>query len=250
MTGSTTTGTAGAPGSGGREPAAKPSASRRLASLYLDVLISGFFSWIVCFTFGWQSYWSSTVLILLVAELLWCRERLNPTVGEFCLGIRYLTSSSAHVVADIKVIHPKFKLNDYVLLAGMGEITLAFIFFCGWTFCDKVIVLGYPVGPPFSLVYWILSGLAFFACGASFLSGSKNTVWTVTPLQLLFVINFYLSADAWVKILKTEQDYSPWLSNVLEAFGKVPGSLWFELFCCWSVFTILVVFLSRRHWVN
>ena len=250
MSDSTATATGPSTGPGGREPAAKPSALRRLGGLYLDILISSFFGWIVCFTFGWQAYWSSIVLFLLVAELLWCREHLNPTVGEFCVGIRYLTSSSAHVVADIKIINPKFKLNDYILLAGVGEITLSFIFLCGWTFCNQIIVLGMPVGQPFSLVYWVLSGLAFFACGASFLSGSKNTLWTVPPVQLWFVFDFYRSADPWGKLLKADQDYSPWFANAFATFAKLPGPLWFELFCCWSFFAILVVLLSRRQWVN
>ncbi|MGH7740102.1 MAG: hypothetical protein ACREL1_08150, partial [bacterium] len=70
----------------GREPIVKPSVFRRLSGLYLDALIASFFSWLICFTFSWQHEWNSMALVLLVVELFWCRDRLRPTVGEFCLG--------------------------------------------------------------------------------------------------------------------------------------------------------------------
>ncbi len=114
---------------------ARPTVWRQFASKYVDVLICGFISWVVCFTFGWHTYWASMTLFLFFGEWFWCRDRLHPTAGEYCLGIRYLTSSSSQVVADIQVIQAKLKLNGFLLTAGIVEMTLAMLpLFSGWTF--------------------------------------------------------------------------------------------------------------------
>src|SRR5689334_11172946 len=107
-----------------RKPTPRPSAWRQLAAIYVDCLICAFVGWVVCFTFAWQGYWSSLALFLWIGEFMWCRNQLHPTAGEFCLGIRYLTSSSSQVVADIQVIHPKLKMNGFLLTAGIMELTL------------------------------------------------------------------------------------------------------------------------------
>jgi hypothetical protein len=221
-----------------------------LASLYLDFLISAFLAWIVCFTFHWESDWSSMLLVLLVAELFWCRDRLHPTVGEFCLGIRYLTSSSSHVVADIKVVNPKLKLNDFILMAGIVEISLAFFFLCGWTFFNQVVFLTMAFGAPLSMVYWVLGGLLFFVCGASFLSASKNTTWIVPLAHVWFCLDLFKSADGWVKIIKENSADAPSVAALLAAWPKATGPLLTELFCLLSAYMIAVVFFSRRHWTH
>jgi len=230
---------------GGREPITKPTLFRRLAGYYLDLLVSAFLAWIVCFTFRWQADWSSLALLILIAELFWCRDKLNPTIGEFCTGIRYLTSSSAHVVADIKIVNPKFKLNDFILLAGLVEITLAFAFFCGWTFLDQVAFLRLTFGPPLSLIYWTLAGLLFFMCGASFLGGSKNTPWVVILAHGWFSLDLFFSSDEWAARLR-------------EAFGPAGPTAWADLtgphltefFCALSLYLIATAFFSRRHWTH
>ncbi|MGH7740114.1 MAG: hypothetical protein ACREL1_08215 [bacterium] len=234
----------------GREPIVKPSVFRRLAGLYLDALIASFFSWLICFTFSWQREWNSMALVLLVAELFWCRDRLRTTVGEFCLGIRYLTSSSSHVVADIKIVNPKLKLNDFILIAGVAEISLAFVFFSGWTFLNQIALFNWSWGPPFSFIYWILIGLFFFACGASFLSGSKNTIWIVPAVHLWLILDLLKSAQAWTRIFRDGFADMPCASALLAAWPKSSGLLLIEFFCLFSFFVISVVFLSRRQWVH
>jgi hypothetical protein len=246
MTASATTTHSSSP----REPITKPSILRRMASIYVDILVCAFLAWVVCFTFGWQAYWSSAILFVVVGELLWCRDRLHPTAGEFCVGIRYLTSSSTHVVADIQIIHPKLKLNNYILIAGVIELTLAFLTLSGWTFLSKAVLLGFSFGPPFSLIYWVMEGLAFFACSASLLSGSKIAPWLIIPIHLWLTFDFFKSAVVWRDILKSDLYYAPWVSNALSSIAGTNYASFVDLFSLWSLFLVMLVVLSRRHWVN
>lgn len=233
-----------------RKQTVRPSVWRLIASMYVDLLICGFIAWILSFTFGWQSHWPTVALFLLFTEVLWCRDRLNPTAGEYCLGIRYLTSSSSQVVADIKVINPKLKLNGALVFAGVVELTMAILLFCGWTFLGKVVVWGNVVNAPLSLIYWAVAGLAFFLCSGYLLSGFKYTPWVVLVIHGWFAADFFQSYPIWKELLQSDVFYTPWVSNLLMHLAKSQSFLFLELFGLWSFFVIGVLLFSRKHLVN
>ncbi len=234
-----------------RKPAARPTLWRQLASLFVDLLISAFIAWVVCFTFGLQNYWSSLAILLWVGEVFWCRDRLKPTAGEYFLGIRYLTSSSSQVVADIKIIHPKLLLNGFLLFAGVFEITLSILFFSGWTFLGKAVLGGIIISPPMSLLYWAVYGLGLFACGTSFLSGSKNIFWVLPVIHCWLLVDFHLSCDVWPGIFKTEMILSPGTAVFFYDFiSKTQHYSFLLVFLVWTAFLAVVLFFSRKQMVN
>ncbi len=240
MTASTTTHTQP------RKQATRPTVWRILAGYYVDFLICGFLSWIVCFTFGWQSDWATLALFLFFGQAFWCRDRLQPTAGEFCVGIRYLTSASSQVVADIKVVHGKLKLNGFLLFAGITELTLAMLFFSGWTFLTKAVFFGLTFGPPLSVVYWALTGFAFFLCCGYFLSASKLAFLVVPGVHLLFLADLWVSRQAWGALLSQDPLAAGGLGRLLLAMPFSPSDL-FGLFTL-AVFGILA--FSHKHLVN
>ena len=233
-----------------RKPTARPSMGRWIAGKYVDLLICGFFSWIICFTFGWQTAWASLTIIFWVGEWFWCRDRLNPTAGEYCLGIRYLTSSSSQVVADIQVVHAKLKLNGSLLTAGVVELTFAILFFCGWTFLGKAVFLTFVFGPPLSLVYWMAMGFLFFLSSGYLLSGSKQALWAVPLFHLFTAVEFFISFSVWKNFLENEVVYPPWFSGTLVLMAKSQSFLFLELFAVWSLFVFVTILFSRKHLVN
>ena len=228
----------------------RPSVWRLLASKYVDLLICGFISWLLCFTFGWQANWSSVTLFLWVGQIFWCRDRLNPTAGEYCLGIRYLTSASSQVVADIQVINAKLKLNGYLLAAGVVELTLAILFFSGWTFLGKAVVGGFVLAAPFSLAYWTAGGFAFFVCAAYLLNGSKRALWVVPSIHAILAVDFFKSYPVWKDLMQSDLFYTPWVGNALVNIAKTQSFFFLELFGLWSLFVICAIAFSRKHLVN
>ena len=218
-----------------------------MASYYVDLLICGFLAWIVCYTFSWRSYWMSLGLFLWVGEVLWCRDRLNPTAGEYCVGIRYLTSSSSQVVADIKVVHNKLKLNGFLITAGMLELTIAILLFSGWTLLSKAACFGYCLAPPLSVAYWALAGLAFFLCSGYLLSGSKLALWVIPLFHGVFAVDLFLGANAWKELLQKDPLAPQTFLHLVNA-EFVPPLL--DLFGLWSLFVIGAVIFSRKHLVN
>ena len=180
------TDTTTAPGDS-KKKSPRPGTARILAGYYVDFLLSAFLSWVACFSFGAQNFWFWVTLFVWVLEVLWCRERLVPTAGEYVLGIRYMTSSSSHVVADIQVLHPKLVLNGFLLFGGVVDLTLAFLFLSGWTFLARAVVLGMAIESPWSLIYWVVSGLLFFLAATALLGGSKSAVWLVPLIHAWFL---------------------------------------------------------------
>ncbi len=233
-----------------RQPSARPSVWRLIGSQYVDLLMCGFVAWVVCFAFGWQTNWASLALFLWAGQLFWCRDRLHPTAGEYCLGIRYLTSSSSQVVADIQIVHAKLKLNEYLLVAGVVELTLAFLFLSGWTFLGKAVVFGVVLGSPYALVYWAFAGFAFFICGGYMLSGCKVALWVVPLVHVLFGLDFFISYPAWKELMQNNLFYTPWVWSALVAFAKSQSFFFLELFALWSCFVMGVLAFSRKHLVN
>ena len=233
-----------------RKQTARPTVWRLLASKYVDLLICGFTAWVLCFTFGWQNYWTTLALFLWIAGLIWCRDRLKPTAGEYCLGIRYLTSSSSQVVADIQVIHNKLKLNGFLVAAGVGELSLAIFLFCGWTFLSKASTCGFDFGQPLSLAYWMFSGLVFFLCSGYLLSGSKHALWFAPLSHIALLVDLFLSDPKWHDILRKNLLSPSWMTEPLTFLGKSPNYFLFEIFLFWSLFVGTVIIFSRKHLVN
>ncbi len=242
MTASTTT--TASPQTG--KKTTRPTLARIFAAYYVDLLICGFLAWIVCFTFAWQSYWATMGLFLFFGQAFWCRDRLNPTAGEFCVGIRYLTSSSSQVVADIKVIPNKLKLNGFLLFVGIVELTLAILLFSGWTFLGKAVFISFSFGPPLSVAYWALAGFAFFICSGYFLSASKVALWVVPVVHGLFLADMLLSQGAWKTLLQAEPLAAAGLLRWLVA---EPFPLQ-NLFVFWSLFVFGTLAFSRKLLVN
>jgi hypothetical protein len=228
----------------------RPSMGRLIASWYVDLLICGFVSWVVCYAFGWQSTWVTLAISILAGERLWCRDQLTPTAGQYCLGIRYLMSSSSQVVADIKVINQKLKLNGFLLAAGVVDLTFAILFLCGWTFMTKAVVWGFSIEPPLSLLYWIAIGLLFFLSSGNLLSGSKPALWAVPLVHIATGVEFFRSYPTWRDLLQNEAFSPPWVTEALIHMAKYQSFFILELYALWSLFVIASVFLSRKHLVN
>jgi hypothetical protein len=222
----------------------RPTLWRVAASKYVDLLLAGFIAWVVCFAFGWRSAWSSLAVFLWVAETLWCRDRLHPTAGEFCLGIRYLTSSSSQVVADIQVVHSKLRLNTFLVAGGVLELTLAVLFFSGWTFLGKAAALGMVLEPPLPMLYWGLMGLGFFTCGGLVLGGSRGALWSVPLLHLATALDLRWSHEAWRSILRSDGAVFGWVT-------RLPGWVvsW-EATALLALVLTVGLLLSRKHLVN
>jgi hypothetical protein len=233
-----------------RKQTPRPSMARILSSKYLDILICGFIAWLICFTFAWQSYWLTITLFLWLGELFWCRDRLVPTVGEYSLGIRYMTSSSSQVVADIQVIHPKLKLNGFLLAAGIVELTLAFLFFCGWTFVGKAVVGGFVLPPAFTLFYWAFVGFAFFICSGYLLNGCKAALVVVPAVHGLLALDFFRSYPVWKDLMQNDLFYTPWVWGVMVHLAKTQPLFFLQFFGLWTLFLFVVLSLSRKHLVN
>jgi hypothetical protein len=229
-----------------RKQATRPTLWRSIASYYVDLLICGFLAWIVCFTFDWKPYWFSMALFLWVGEALWCRDRLQPTAGEYCVGIRYLTSSSSQVVADIKVVHNKLKLNGFLIAAGVLELTLAILLFTGWTLLSKAAFWGITFSSPFSMAYWALTGLAFFICSGYLLSGSKMALGVVPIVHVIFGVDLFLSGNVWNKLIQNDPLVPV---RILHLVNAVPFSF-LNLFALWTLFVVGALVFSRKHLVN
>ncbi|HVZ80871.1 MAG TPA: hypothetical protein VHE12_08740 [bacterium] len=223
----------------------RPTLVRQMLSKYVDVLVCGFLGWIICFTIpGWRPYWAQAGLFLFFSQWIWCREQLNPTAGEFFLGIRYLTSSSSQVVADIQVIQAKLKLNGYLILAGIVDLTLAFSFLAGWTFFPNAVAFGYAVDPSLSVAYWTLVGLAFFVCAGYLLGGSRMALFVVPFVHLVLCIDLFLGQSQWASLFQgLPPSFLPTLLKVL----PVPV---YQLFLAWSFYVVGALGLSHKHMVN
>lgn len=228
----------------------RPSVWRLLAGMYVDLLICGFVSWVVCYVFGWQSTWKEVAIVLLVCEWFWCRDRLTPTAGQYCLGIRYLTSQSSQVVADIQVINQKVKLNGFLLSAGVVDLTFAIFFFCGWTFMSQAVFWGFPISQPLSLVYWTGFGFLFFLCSGYLLSGSKLALWATPLIHGLACMELFKSYPVWKELFQSDLFYPAWVSEALMHFIRSQPFFFLELFVLWSLFVATSILFSRKHLIN
>jgi|GEM_PF-1680193 len=228
----------------------RPGSARILAAYYLDFLFSAFLGWVACFSFNTPAEWFWVTVILWFVEVLWCRNRLIPSAGEYVLGIRYMKSSSSHVVADILVLHPKLVLNDFLVFGGVVDLTFALVFLCGWTFMGRAVVAGLTLDSPWSLIYWVAYGLLFFLASTAMLSGSKNAVWMVPLIHAWLLFDFHQSFIGWTGQIPSSLILTPWVSSLVIALGKNQSTLILGLFSIYSLYLLAVVAFSRKHLVN
>lgn len=228
----------------------RPGTARLFAGYYADLLIAAFLSWIICFSLNWQTYWIWVTLCVWTGEVAWCRDRLVPTAGEYILGIRYMTSSSAHVVADIQVLHPKLVLNGFLVFGGVVDLTLSLGFLSGWTFLGRSVVGGVALDPPWSLIYWVATGLLFFLAATAMLGGSRNAVWLVPLVHAWFSIDFNRSFQGWTELLHHDLIFTPMVSNAMIAAARSQSNVILGMFYLYSLYLVVVVAFSRRHLVN
>jgi hypothetical protein len=229
----------------------RPGMARLFASYYADFLFAAFLSWVICFSLNFQAYWIWVTLCVWILETAYCRDRLIPTAGEYVLGIRYMTSSSSHVVADIQVLHPKLILNAVLVFGGVVDLTLSLGFLCGWTFLGRAVVGGVALDPPWSLIYWLAAGLLFFMSGTSMLGGNRNAVWLVPMVHAWFSIDFHRSFLAWMEMLHHDLIFTPWVSVALISAAKTQPTLILGVFYIYSLFLLVAVLtFCRKHLVN
>jgi len=228
----------------------RPGPVRILSGYFVDFLFAAFLAWVGCFSFNGPSYWMPVTFFLWGLEVFWCRERLIPTAGEYALGIRYMKSSSSHVIADILVIHPKLVLNGFLLFGGVVDLAFSFCSLCGWTFLGKAVIGGFILESPFSLVYWVVYGFLIFLAATSLLGGSKNAVWLVPLIHAWFLFDFHQSFQNWTIVLTNSLIFTPWVTALILNLGKYQSTLILGLFSLYSLYLLAVVAFSRKHLVN
>jgi hypothetical protein len=149
------------------------------------------------------------------------------------MGIRYLTSKSSQVIAQIQVLDPRSRLNGPLLVAGLVETTLAFAALAAWTVLDRAVVLGrILVGGP-AFLFWLISGALLLTCAFRILSGSRSAPWRV-PL------------DHAVLAVAAGADLGPWTGDLHTGWRSLTAA-GFAGFAAWTVALTGILVLSRAH---
>jgi hypothetical protein len=154
------------------------------------------------------------------------------------------------VVADIQVIHPKLKLNPFLLTAGVVDLTLAFFFFCGWTFVSKAVVSGFVLDPAYTLFYWAIVGFSLFVSSGYLLNGSKVAMAVVPTVHAILAVDFYRSYSVWKDLMQNNLFYTPWISTAVVNIAKTQPMIFLDFYLAWSVFVVGVLYFSRKLLVN
>ncbi len=241
-------GQAAAPGSG-RQPARRPSVWRKIAAAYLDFLFSSFLGWITATAFGAREQWTFLAIAFLLTGVFLCRNFLKPTLGDLFMNIRYLSSSSNQVVADIRVVNPKLRLNPFLLLAGTLETTLAMIALSAWTVLDQAVSWGVLWKGPSSFLYYASCGFLLFLCGAALLCGSRNARWAAPITHAVLLGDLFLSAELWLQTLPGQEILLPWYDKPAPVTREalVAAAV---IFAAWSVVLSVGLVFSRKHLVQ
>ncbi len=229
----------------GRVPAKRPSFGRRLGAVYLDLLLSAFLAWVLATAFSIRGEWSTLTFGLYLLQYVVCRGALRPSLGDFFMGIRYLSSSSKQVVADIRVVNPKVPLNGFLLLAGVVEITLAVLSFALWTVMDRSVLLGQTLTLPTAFLWDTCLGFLYFLSAALLLSASRNAVWVVPILHGILVSEAVVSLQAWQRLLAA----SPILLPGTEQPVALPAGLVETLLIVglgWTLTLLIGLWFSRK----
>ena len=241
-----TVGQAAAPA---RPPARRPTAWRRFGASYLDMLFSAFLAWVSCHAFQAHDEWFFVFITIYFIQAVFCRGNLKPTLWEATLGVRYLMSTSNQVVADIKVVNPKLKLNAFLMAAGVVEISLALAVLSLWTVLDQAASWGTVLKEPTSFLYYGGFGILLFLCAASLLSGSRNARWAVPIVHAGLLLDHFVSAAKWLEILPGKEVLWPWAAKAAKIEpGLVASALLF--FAAWSLVLAVGTGLSRKYLVQ
>jgi hypothetical protein len=233
----------------GHQPARRPSAWRKFGAFYLDLLFASFLGWIVCNAFASRGNWATVSVILYFLQNMICRGTFKPTMGDFFMGIRYLASSSNEVVADIRIINPKSKLNGFLLWAGLFETTWAILGLSLWTFLDRAVFMGRMQENPKAFLYYIVLGLLMFVCAALLLGASQNARWAVPLVHACILLELFQSAAAWINLIPSIEITLPWAEKAAQLASDVP-SIFILVFAVWSVVVSVGVFFTRKILVN
>lgn len=231
------------------KPARRPSLWRKFGSFYLDLLFASFLGWILCNAFAARENWATVSVILYFIQNMICRGMLKSTMGDFFMGIRYLASSSNEVVADIRVINPKSKLNGFLLFAGIFETTWAILDLSLWTVLDKAVILGHVRENPTAFLYYILLGLVMFVCAALLLCASKNSLWAVPIVHACVLLELFQSAASWINFIPSINITLPWAEKAAQLTSNVPA-VFILVFAVWSIVLVAGVFFTRKILVN
>ena len=224
------------PANAGSRKTARPSFLRKSVAFLLDFFLSSLLAWDLAVAVGDRSLAVSLGLTLLFGIRLWFRGRIQPTPGEFSMGIRYLTSSSRQVVAEIQVLNPKLRLNTALLASGVAEMLLAFGCLAAWTRCDLVAPFGQVVEGASAFGVWLLIGALHLACSFYILSGSRLARSRVPMVHALTAILIGWDLSAWTLCLPATM--SSWIRPAFIAY------------CVESVLLGIVLVLSRNHLVH
>jgi hypothetical protein len=230
----------------GRQPAKRPSAWRKFGAFYLDALFATFIGWMLADAFAVRDSWSTITLGLYVLQNFICRGTLKPTVGDFFMGIRYLSSSSNQVVADIRIINPKLKLSGFLLFAGAVETTWAVLSFSLWTFLDKAVFLGHVLENPNSFLFYTIFGFLMFFCATLLLSTSRKAQWTVPIIHGCLLLELIQSATHWLTLIPSVEITLPWAEKAARINGDVTAAFVLA-FGFWTLVIMAGVYFSRKN---
>lgn len=233
----------------GRQPAQRPSAWRRFGAFYLDVLFASCLGWFLATALTVKDVWPTFMLGLYVVQNFICRGTLRPTLGEKFMGLRYLSSSSNQVVADIQVVNQKVKLNAFLLLAGAVETTWALLALSLWTVLDKAIFLGRVIPNPSAFLFDTLLGILLVVAAGMLLSASRAALWAVPALHALLLAELSRSYAAWLEFVPSQDLLLPWAEKASKLPPAVPEVV-LILFTAWSLALAVGIVFSRKYLVN
>lgn len=232
-----------------RQPAKRPSAWRKLGSFYLDLLFASFLGWIICNAFAARIHWPTVSVGLYLVQSIICRGTLKPTLGDYFMGIRYLASASNQVVADIRVVNSKSKLNGFLLFAGIFETTWAVLGLSLWTVLDKTVLLGKVQDNPIAFLHYTTLGFLMFVSSALLLSTSQNAKWFVPIVHGCILLELFQSAVPWLNLFPTLEINLPWAEKAALLSSNVPATV-ILVFVVWSLVISIGVAMTRKILVN
>jgi len=221
---------------------------RKIGASYLDFLFACFLGYVGAVAFQTREDWALYAAILLLLQVFLCRAMLKPTLGDLFMNIRYLTSASNQVVADIRVVNPKVKLNGFLLAAGILETTWAVFGLSAWTLFDQAASFGAVRGGALSFIYYTAFGFLLLLCASSLLSASKASRWAVPGIHALVLSDHLASYGAWQEALKGHAVLWPWADKAVPIATEAV-SITLLAFAAFSILLASCIALSRKFLV-
>ncbi len=227
----------------------RPNSLRRFLSIYIDGVLCFFSSWIIANVSDHFHWVLELSLVFYLVEIIFCKLQLWTTIGEFCVGIRYLTSSSKQVVADIQIIHPKLMLNPFLIIAGSLEFTFSVLFFSGWTFFHQILLGNYVFSNSISITFWIGEGILFFLSSVYLWSGLKLTIVLIPLIHLFDFLLFLIVLLKWHLIFHANHLSLKRWPHLLSHYPNI-FEIFVIIFGIWSLILILGILISKRQLIN